>query len=348
MLKMRPCASKAVLTLALAAAANMVETKLGSRALASVTRISVSEPEAYEAAVRSAHPRGLVTLERGIFQASLTQVTTDRLRLQLGEESLSRSAYVEIPADRCPIVFLADEEMPPIIHDGVELLQDELLFNSPGSKSFHRTLGTHRWGGMSLATDDLEKTSAALSGRAIRPPTTSQHIKMFPDALGRLRSLHSRAMSLAKTTPQIFDHPEVGKAIEQSLIVTMIDCLIRGDFPDPRTGLRRSRIIMRQFEEWLEANLDRPVYLAEICAVLGVPARTLKYYCHEHLGMGPTQYLRLRRMRMARQTLLEAGGTTVSEIAAKYGFWELGRFAVAYRILFGESPSATLAKSRFH
>jgi AraC-like DNA-binding protein len=49
-------------------------------------------------------------------------------------------------------------------------------------------------------------------------------------------------------------------------------------------------------------------------------------------------------MHLARRALRRADAetTTVTEIATNCGFWELGRFAVAYRSLFGESPSTAL------
>ena len=59
--------------------------------------------------------------------------------------------------------------------------------------------------------------------------------------------------------------------------------------------------------------------------------------------MGPKRFLLLRRMHLARRALREApADATVTDIATEFGFWELGRFAVEYKALFGEAPSETL------
>jgi AraC-like DNA-binding protein len=62
----------------------------------------------------------------------------------------------------------------------------------------------------------------------------------------------------------------------------------------------------------------------------------------------PCRHLRILRLNWARRALLEAenGLATVTEIATSFGFVELGRFAVEYRSLFGESPSATLRRAK--
>jgi AraC-like DNA-binding protein len=89
---------------------------------------------------------------------------------------------------------------------------------------------------------------------------------------------------------------------------------------------------------------NKPLYLTEICAAVCTSERTLRVACEEHLGMGPIRFLALRRMHIVRRALLRADdpSITVTRVVTDHGFWELGRFSVAYRALFGETPSATL------
>jgi transcriptional regulator GlxA family with amidase domain len=112
------------------------------------------------------------------------------------------------------------------------------------------------------------------------------------------------------------------------------------------TAGRRSETVAR-FKDFLAANVDRPMRVAEVCSALGIAERTLRASCEKHLGMGPMRFILVQRLQRAHQALLlgEPSLTTVTEVATRYGFWELGRFARAYRTLFGETPSTTLRRS---
>jgi AraC family ethanolamine operon transcriptional activator len=65
----------------------------------------------------------------------------------------------------------------------------------------------------------------------------------------------------------------------------------------------------------------------------------------EYYGVPPHRYITLRRLHQVREALRQADPdeTTVTKIAARFGFWQFGRFAGQYRRLFGELPSLTLA-----
>jgi AraC-like DNA-binding protein len=163
--------------------------------------------------------------------------------------------------------------------------------------------------------------------------------------MSRLLKVHEMVRQLAKTIPDILSLPEVARALEQELILVMIRCLTEGDPSEMTAGGRRHDMIIARFEEFLESHPDRPLYLTEICAAIGVAERTLRVACEEHLGMAPIRFLSMRRMHLVHRALRQAAPSkTVTRIATDYGFWELGRFAVAYRALFGESPSESLRR----
>jgi AraC-like DNA-binding protein len=97
--------------------------------------------------------------------------------------------------------------------------------------------------------------------------------------------------------------------------------------------------------DYMHAHLDGPLTVGRLATTVGVAGRTLFKHFQDAHGTSPMRYARNLRFEKARQELLSAaGGRTITEIATRYGFSHLGRFAVEYRLRFGESPSQTLAK----
>ncbi len=64
------------------------------------------------------------------------------------------------------------------------------------------------------------------------------------------------------------------------------------------------------------------------------------------LGTGPATVLREVRLARAHRALVEAGATTVADVAHACGFGHLGRFAHDYRDRYGELPSDTARRNR--
>jgi len=89
---------------------------------------------------------------------------------------------------------------------------------------------------------------------------------------------------------------------------------------------------------------DYALSVQEVCQNIGVNKRSLEYYFNHQIGYSPYQYLKRHRLNLVRCALLVADPheTTVTQIAAKYGFNEMGRFAGYYRELFGDTPRKTL------
>lgn len=208
----------------------------------------------------------------------------------------------------------------------------------------HAAVGSLSWAGIGLPVEDLAAAGVALADQDPTPPRGGLITQPRPDALAKLARLHTAVGRLAEEAPEIIANPATAHGLEQSLIEAALDCLCGAEVHENHSAQRRRELIMRRFFTFVEESPSVALYVPEICAAIGVPHRTLLLCCHERMGMAPKRYLLLRRLSLARRDLREAtqGGTSVTEIATKYGFWEFGRFAGAYRSVFGECPSDTL------
>lgn len=102
---------------------------------------------------------------------------------------------------------------------------------------------------------------------------------------------------------------------------------------------------LRRAIEFMHANAHLPINVTEIAEATGISSRSLQTSFRTHLDLTPLDYLRRIRLDRVREEL-RAGhvdDVTVAEVARRWGFAHLGRFAAHYAERFGELPRHTLA-----
>jgi AraC-like DNA-binding protein len=279
----------------------------------------------------------------GEFKARLTWINLRGLRLVRSRETLPRISFVKFAPGTVVVAFPTSFD-PPQIWGGAKLVRGAFIFHSVGERVHQRTSGASQWGFISLAAKDLAACGRILTGIDLVAPAGARLLRTPSVAGANLSRLFAQACRLAETKPDIFMHRESARALEHDLVHALVHCLAAEDAREQTAAGRRHASIMVRFEEVLAAHCGRQLHTRELRAAVAVPERTLGICCAEFVGMSPGSYIRIRRLNLARAALLRADPATASvrEIARRYGFSELGRFAAVYRGAFGEAPSATL------
>lgn len=115
----------------------------------------------------------------------------------------------------------------------------------------------------------------------------------------------------------------------------------------PRERLRSMRTVILAAEAVMDENPISIPSVPWLCRTLGISRRTLERAFHDMLGQSPAHYLRVRALNASREQLLRSRRVPgiVTRVAIDNGFWHMGRFAVAYRTLFGERPIDTVRQA---
>jgi AraC-like DNA-binding protein len=302
-----------------------------------------SDPYDYAANVRAAAVE-LTVIGRGAFRSKLTRIDLHRLWMQRFSENLPRIVDCGNLLPGRAFFSFGTRSGPSLRQGAVEIVPTAILRHGRADHYYQRASGAAELATMSLPLADMAALGETMAGADLMPPRDAVSVASPPAAMARLQRLHAAAATLAEVAPELIADPDAAHGLEQALIGALADCL--RDRPEHETRLSQGHhaIVLARFRRMLDENPDQPIYIPEICKAIRVPERTLRVCCQEHLGMSPKRYLVLRRMNLARRALRLAGAdaTTVTEVATRFGFWQLGRFAVEYRALFGETPSATL------
>ncbi|GAA2211710.1 hypothetical protein GCM10009850_071700 [Nonomuraea monospora] len=199
---------------------------------------------------------------------------------------------------------------------------------------------------VSLPLDLLaDVAGVALNGE---PPRLLSRSPLGPDASRTI------AGTLA-LTDELLSGPAAGHPLVVGNAARLLAAGVLATFPTTLTLREEARadhagatpVVLRLATAYIEEHYAEPdLSLARIAAAACATPRAVQYAFRRHHDITPMGYVRRVRLAAAHADLLAAdpaAGATVSAIAARWGFYHLGRFSAYYRRVYGHTPRTTLA-----
>jgi AraC-like DNA-binding protein len=187
----------------------------------------------------------------------------------------------------------------------------------------------------------------AAPDRTDRPVRLTGYRPVTPAAGRQLLSTIDFLRDHVAADPVYRDAPLIAATAPQLLAATVLATFPSNATAEPTPADRRDAhpASLRRAVAFVDDNAHRDITVADIAAAAHVTIRTVQYAFKRHLGVSPMTYLRRVRLANAHHELLATdptSGTTVTQIAAKWGFLHPGRFASYHRAAYGCSPYQAL------
>jgi len=177
--------------------------------------------------------------------------------------------------------------------------------------------------------------AGSLRAKSFWPPEDAEH-----DLLrSNLRLLEIAGKSMDESEQRL---KETRELLDFDLAVSVVRILghgqrqVNGKTASFRAAARRRAL------EWIDDPEQLPVSVPELCRSVGASQATLARAFAEEFGVSPKRYMRAKLLTSVRHDLLRSNaGILIADIANRYDFWHMGRFAAEYKKQFGELPSET-------
>lgn len=240
--------------------------------------------------------------------------------------------------------FYVQQSGAPIPLNGKLLINDSIAVLPPGSEFHFSGRGQVEWYSVFVPSEFL-----ALPNHIPGELRSAGVINVGGRLLSRIRFALDAAFDMTSSRSSATSSECFGVAIHENLISAFRQILF--DSVDLRLPVERKMDASRKslISQVIELINDANAWeksVPELANVIGVSQRTLLTAFREQLGLTPQNYLIIHRLHLARRLLMKSGtqSTTVAAVAAKFGFFDLGRFAGRYLMMFGEYPSETLRR----
>jgi AraC family ethanolamine operon transcriptional activator len=170
-------------------------------------------------------------------------------------------------------------------------------------------------------------------------------IRLRPELATQIREV---SLAYLDAVQQFHDHPN-GPSPLAEMIKSAVELIARAmassQVPDrSQPTFQRRRQLVRKAMELSAQRSVQPLRIGELCHLLAVSERTLRYAFRDIAGLSPLDYLKMLRLNRVNRALRQADPTEVliKQVAYLNGFTHLGQFCRDYKHLFDEPPSQTL------
>ena len=306
-------------------------------------RFAASDAAGATAALRAVLGEGAVEVGDGPFAYAQASAVDDGVSVT---RISSTGAHVRVRTGASPelVVVVVREGGAALVHEGrrtplepgdlgllpsdrsVDVEWDSVVLDaySIGSSSIHRLLGADRG-----------------TVRLLAPRLTprSKELAVLWDRLARVLA------GTVLEAPDLYDRDLVRDQMIDTLAATTIEAFELSDARED--GVDRDEEALRLAEAFMRRRLGEPLSIPDIARSSGVSLRGLQLLYQRRLATTPLLHLRALRLAAARERLERpTARETVTAVARRVGYTNVGRFSAHYRAAYDEAPSSTLQRAR--
>jgi AraC family transcriptional regulator, ethanolamine operon transcriptional activator len=284
------------------------------------------------------------------------RATMQHQRLVVGDVRIETGAYDfpviaqgAMPPDTVCIGFVA-EGAEITRYNTEEIRDDEIQIYGASAELMYHAMGPSRWINFTAPQGVLQRLAQERCGRPLRLPQREvASARLNKGTRAYLGQLALDAFSLAGVLQPGGIGEVLAGEMSRAFVTAYADALSTAEeraLPSRTSTAQRHYHLILACERLVLRSGMVDIKLAEVARRSGYSLRSLELIFRRSVGMPPDRYFMNMRLNGALRDLVAAGpGCSVTEVATRWGFKHLSRFAEHYRRAFGELPSQSLARS---
>jgi AraC-like DNA-binding protein len=289
-----------------------------------------------------------IQVNRGKFEADIHQIGTPNILITKAQFNRNLIQKGEPPSGMRTFGIMAANSSPSIWRKQ-QMNRDRLVIFPQGADLYSVSLPDFHIYTVSISEQLIaERVCREESGVLTTKLNQGGVLNCIPHKIRALSHFLDFVTSSAVTSPKSFSGQKVQNNLCEELIDQIIDVMSYGEYRRISTPFRNRASMMKKIESWVVDADYENLSVNKICHNLDINERTLRRIFQDWYGVSPKNFLLANRLHGARKELCQLDKTKVKivDVANRWGFWHMGKFANYYYRQFAELPSETLRRMK--